>query len=81
MGWGGGGEGITVYLVSAVLRALCDELVVFELCSGVIYLSFSIVLLHNESCERGARRTGRSGSQEMAIQAHQGLSIANIDSP
>ena len=65
----------------AVLRALCDDLVVFELCAGVIYLSLSIVLLHNESCDREARRTGRAGSQEMVIQAHQGLSIVNIESP
>ena len=48
VGGGGGGQGITVYLVSAVLRSLCDDLVVFELCAGVIYLSFSIVLLHND---------------------------------
>ena len=58
---GGGGQGMTVYLVSAVLRALCDDLVVFELCAGVIYLSLSIVLLHNESCEDWSLRVSRDG--------------------
>ena len=32
---------------------------------------FQKTLLHNESCEREARRTGSSKPQEMAIQAHQ----------
>ena len=38
---------------------------------GPILVFFQYTLLHNESCEREARRTGHSGPQEMAIQFRQ----------
>ena len=49
---------------------ICDDLVVFELCGSYTCL-FQYTLLHNESCEKEARRTDPYEPQEMAIQTHQ----------